>query len=384
MVKIGAMQDPYSILGVSRDVSQAELKQSYRRLAKALHPDRQPGDSAAAERFKDVSAAYHVLGDSKQRSRFDRGEIDAYGNRRAPFKRPGSKPKPAKQRASARNPGQAKPAGGQKAGAKSSSAAGNTHTASSDATSSPTTERGPAQGPTKDWIRDVDRGATEANDAKAGFDNFGFGGFSASDLFQPFFKNKRTTDKAEAADAAEAGSDTRYRLEIGLLDAIKGGKQRLSLKDGRDIFVNVPLGVEDGQIIRLKGQGGQSVAGKSASSKPGDALVEISITPHPYFRRSGNDIYMELPVTIGEAVEGGRIAVPTIDGPVSLTVPKGSNAGTRLRLRGKGILDAKAGTRGDQHLSLRIVLPSASDSFERLIRQWSKDNDYDVRAAFRN
>lgn len=354
------MQDPYSILGVSRNASQAELKQSYRRLAKELHPDRQPGDSAAAERFKDVAAAYHVLGDSKQRSRFDRGEIDAQGNRRAPFKRPGAKAKSAKQRANNKSSAQARAAGATpRSGFQSSSSARSTEHVSANA-----------------WTRTGAAGVVDPGETKPGFENFGFGGFSASDLFQPFFRHKRATDTDEPAGGA--GSDVRYRLEIGLLDAIKGGKKRLSLKDDRDIFVTVPVGVEDGQIIRLKGQGE-----KSASDRPGDALVEIAIAPHPYFTRSGRDIHLDLPVTIQEAVAGARIAVPTVDGPVSVTVPKGSNAGTRLRLRGKGAIEPKTGTRGDQHLTLRIVLPDADDSFNRLVKEWSKDNDYDVRALFR-
>jgi len=353
------MQDPYSILGVSRNVSQAELKQNYRRLAKELHPDRQPGDSAASERFKDISAAYHVLGDSKQRGRFDRGEIDAYGNRRQPFKRPSPK-----EKKSNRQTGNAK-----SAKANASAQGGFQSTAS---TASATSAKASATA----WTQPEAAATAPPGETKPGFENFGFGGFSASDLFQPFFRHKRATDDSD--DATRAGTDQRHRLEIDLLDAIKGGKKRLTLETGRDVFVNIPIGVEDGQIIRLKGQGG-----KSESTKPGDVLVEISIKPHAYFKREGRDVQLDLPVTISEAVEGARIAVPTIDGPVSVTVPKGSNAGTRLRLRGKGAIDPKSGSRGDQHLTLRIVLPDGDNIFNRLVKQWSKDNDYDVRSMFR-
>jgi len=357
------MQDPYTILGVSRNASQTEVKQSYRRLAKALHPDRQPGDSAAAERFKEISAAYHVLGDQRQRHKFDRGEIDANGNRRAPFKRPEPKSRSAKQRQNARN-------------GSTSGTSGNTAQAGAHASTS-------ANSASHDYARTwtqtgAGAGAAEAAEAKASFENFGFGGFSASDLFQPFFRHKRSTDEDDQEDGG-IGKDMRYRLEIGLLDAIKGGKQRLSLKDDRDIFVTVPVGVENGQIIRLKGQGE-----KAAKGRAGDALVEISIVPHAYFTRHGKDIHMDLPVTVQEAVQGARIAVPTIDGPVTVTVPKASNAGTRLRLRGKGAIEPKSGTRGDQHLTLKVVLPEANDGFDRLVNDWSKDNDYDVRALFRD
>ncbi len=355
------MQDPYSILGVSRNASQTELKQNYRRLAKELHPDRQPGDSAAAERFKDISAAYHVLGDSKQRVRFDRGEIDAYGNRRAPFKRPADKEKKSKQKTSSAKFAKTKASAGSQSGFHTSSSSA--HQASAGASANA-------------WTQADAVLAKEAGEPKSGFENFGFGGFSASDLFQPFFRYKRATDDNEASTAA--GNDQRYRLEIDLLDASKGGKKRLSLKSGRDVFINVPVGVENGQIIRLKGQGE-----KVENSNPGDALVEISITPHAYFRREGRDIQLDLPVTISEAVEGARIAVPTIDGPVSVTVPKGSNAGTRLRLRGKGAIEPKTGDRGDQHLTLRIVLPDSDNFFNRLVKEWSKGSDYDVRGIFR-
>jgi DnaJ-class molecular chaperone len=201
------MLDPYSVLGISRNASQAELKQTYRRLAKELHPDRQPKDSAAAERFKDVAAAYQVLGDSKQRNRFDRGEIDAYGNRRRPFKRQSAKPKGAKQRANSRTPAPGK------SGARDDRFSPGEFQASASSPAPENASQNASAG---------GGGAKDRGEQKSGFENFGFGGFSASDLFQPFFRHKRATDKD---DAAGRGADQRYRLEIGLLDAIKGGKK---------------------------------------------------------------------------------------------------------------------------------------------------------------
>jgi DnaJ-class molecular chaperone len=355
------MQDPYQILGISRRASQAEIKQNYRRLAKELHPDRQPGNATTADKFKEIAAAYHVLGDAKQRSRFDRGEIDANGNRQA-----GYQPPPPKQ---------GRPAGDARrqrarTSAKTSTGAGarspfgqDQATASGKTAGKPEFTAGPK-------APEVD--ATVENN---GFNNFGFGGFSASDIFQPFFRKDK---KAAPASTEASALDRHCKLQIGLLDAIKGGKKRMTLVPGQDVFVTVPPGVEDGQIIRLKGMGE-----KGRGKTMGDALVEISVKHHPWFVRVGNDIHVELPVTVQEAVLGAQVEVPTIDGPVSVRVPKGANAGVRLRLKGKGVIDRKNGTRGDQHLVIRIVLPENASEFEGMVKLWAPGNDYDVRESFR-
>lgn len=350
------MLDPYEVLGVSRGASQAEVKQSYRRLAKQWHPDRQQGDVLAAERFKEVAAAYHLLGDARQRSRFDRGEIDASGKRQANFRQSGAKRSRAKSRSAQR-----KSTGNRGQSEKASATASAANAAGAEAPQASA------------------KASEQTKVEAAAFENFGFGGFSASDIFQPFFRGKK--DSREDQPKGKAG-DHRYQLEIGLLDAIKGGKKRLTLENGNDVYVAVPAGVEEGQIIRLKGMGEAAKTGLGA--KPaGDALVEINILPHPVFVQVGQDIHVELPVTIQEAVLGAQIEVPTIDGPVSLTVPKGSNTNTRLRLRGKGVAERKTGVRGDQHMTLRIVLPENDKAFTHLVKDWAPGNDYDVRKGLR-
>jgi|GEM_PF-22478 DnaJ-class molecular chaperone len=351
-----AMLDPYQTLGISRRASQAEIKQNYRRLAKELHPDRQPGNASAAEKFKEIASAYHVLGDAKQRSKFDRGEIDANGNRQAGYRPPPPPPKPGARK-------QARPASSKAKNPFGAKQASPGKTSANFKT--------PPQAPPAP--------KAEATVEEGGFNNFGFGGFSATDIFQPLFrKDKKSPPTRGGAKQRESDLDRRCKLEIGLLDAIKGGKKRMTLTPGQDVFVTVPPGVEDGQIIRLKGMG-EKGKGKTV----GDALVEISVKHHPWFVRVGTDIHVELPVTIQEAVLGSVVEVPTIDGPVSVTVPKGSNAGVRLRLKGKGIVDTKSGTRGDQHLVIRVVLPDNATGFEKLVKQWAPGNDYDVRGNFR-
>ena len=353
------MLDPYQTLGISRQASQAEVKQNYRRLAKELHPDRQPGNSSAAEKFKEIASAYHVLGDARQRARFDRGEIDANGNNMAGYR-------PARPKAGQKNNARKRP----DADARAQTKTGNPFRASAKA--------GAAAGAktnTDNASATASAPNAEATVEEGGFNNFGFGGFSASDIFQPFFRKDK---KPAAAKENSSSLDRRYKLEIGLLDAIKGGKKRLSLASGQDVFVAVPPGVEDGQVIRLKGMGDKGIANTS-----GDALVEISVKHHPYFVRIGLDIHVELPITVQEAVMGTRIEVPTMDGPVSVAVPKGANTGVRLRLKGKGIVDAKSGKRGDQHLMVKVVLPDNEAGFEQLVREWAPGHDYDVRGNFR-
>jgi DnaJ-class molecular chaperone len=357
------MLDPYQTLGISRRASQAEIKQNYRRLAKELHPDRQPGNTSTVEKFKEIAAAYHVLGDARQRSKFDRGEIDANGNRMAGYQAP---PK-AKPQASPRKASRSTNA---KSGAKAKSPFGGAQQGAAGAAHQASAKAGAAVSGARPAAPEVD-----VTVESGGFNNFGFGGFSASDIFQPFFRKDK---KAPPGKNRGSDLDRHCKLEIGLLDAIKGGKKRLTLVPGQDVFVTVPPGVEDGQIIRLKGMGEQ---GKGKTT--GDALVEISVKHHPWFVRVGHDIHVELPVTVQEAVLGTSLEVPTIDGPVSVKVPKGSNAGVRLRLKGKGIVDIKSGKRGDQHLVIRIVLPEDQTEFEKLVRQWAPGNDYDVRGIFR-
>ncbi len=178
-----------------------------------------------------------------------------------------------------------------------------------------------------------------------------------SDLFGPGFGGGRGYSRMR-------GRDIRFTLEIDFLDSVNGAKRRVSLSEGRTLDVAIPAGVESGQVLRLKGQGGPGVQGGPA----GDALVELTVRAHPFFRREGQDIHMDLNISLTEAVEGGRVQAPTATGPVSLTIPAGSNTGKVLRLKGKGV----AG-HGDQFVRLQVVLPDAVDEdLKKFVKKWPK------------
>ena len=176
------------------------------------------------------------------------------------------------------------------------------------------------------------------------------------------------------------GADVSYTLPIDFLEAAKGAKKRVTMADGRTIDLTIPPGVHDRQTLRLKGQGMPGFEGGPA----GDAYVELHVQPHPYFERKDHNIHMDLPVSLPEAVLGGRIEVPTIDGPVTMTVPKGSNTGTTLRLRGRGVVDQRSGQRGDQYVRLQVALPKTADAeLEEAVRRWAANHPYDPRAELR-
>jgi DnaJ-class molecular chaperone len=298
------MKDPYTVLGVAKTASADEIKKSYRKLAKQLHPDLNPGNAEAAARFKDVSAAYDLLSDAEKRGKFDRGEIDSSGQER---------PEAAYYRSYAGGPQGAK----YRAGA----------------------------------------------------------GFDPSDLFADLF-GRGGRAGGGSGEFRMRGGDVAYALTVEFVEAAKGASKRLSFPDGRTLDVNVPPGTESGQVLRLRGQGQPGIGGGPA----GDALIEITVSPHAFFRREGNDVHVELPVTLTEAVEGGKITVPTIDGPVSMTVPAGSNTGTRLRLRGRGVAPKGSGA-GDQYVTLKLMLPREPDSaLKDFLKSWT-GREYDVRGA---
>jgi DnaJ-class molecular chaperone len=166
----------------------------------------------------------------------------------------------------------------------------------------------------------------------------------------------------------------RARLEIDLEDAIKGGKKRLGFSDGRMIDVNIPKGAADGQVLRLKGQGSPGRAG------PGDALIELVLRPHAVFRRDGDDLQMDLPVSVPDAVMGAKVEAPTPEGPVTLTIPRHSNSGAVLRLKGRGLPDARTGRRGDLMARLIVTLPDKPDAeLERFAEDWAKKRPYTPR-----
>lgn len=301
------MRDPYTVLGVSKTASQDEVKKAYRKLAKELHPDRNPGNAKLGERFKEVSAAYAIVGDEENRKKFDRGEIDVNGNERAA------------------GPGPGAGFGG---------------------------FRG-ARGPRREM-----------------FEEFGIGEDIFADLFGGGFRRG-----GGAGGFRARGADRKYALGVSFIDAARGGKRRITLPDGKSLDVAIPAGINDGQQIRLKGQGDPGSAGA------GDALIEVSVEPHPFFERRGNDIHLELPVSLREAVLGGRINAPTIDGMVTVNVPKSASSGTTLRLKGKGIKPRGADTAGDLYVKLKVLLPKKPDpALEKLVEDW--DEDSDIRAGF--
>jgi DnaJ-class molecular chaperone len=286
--------DPYRTLGVKRDASQEDIQKAYRRLAKKLHPDLNPGNKKAEEEFKDVSAAYDLLGDPDKRKRFDRGEIDASGAERA------------------------------------------------------------SHGFYRDYAERG--GASNPYTSDAGFADFG----SDEDIFAQLF------GRGGRENLRMRGQDSVYRLELDFLDAINGGKRQVTLPDGEALDVTIPPGTHDGQILRLRGKGKPGIGG----GKAGDALIEIQVRPHPEFIRKGDDIYIELPISLKEAVLGGKARAPTPSGPVSVNIPKWSNTGSVLRLRGKGVPRPDGG-RGDEYVTLKIMLPDKRDpELERFVATW--------------
>ncbi|MBO9709142.1 MAG: J domain-containing protein [Caulobacter sp.] len=315
-------RDPYLELGVSRTASADEIRKAFRKLAKQFHPDTNPGDKKAEERFKQVSAAFDIVGDAEKRKKFDAGEIDADG------------------RETMRGFGGAggNPFGGGGFGRGGFSRGG-----------------GGGEGPDidlNDLFGDILGRARGGGGAGGGFGGFGGGGGGGGGGFSP------------------KGADVRARLDIDLEEAIKGGKKRVAFSDGRTIDVTIPAGAQEGQTLRLKGQGSPGRGG------PGDAMIELAIKPHPIYRRENDTLVMDLPVSVPDAVLGGKVEAPTPDGPVTLTVPKGSNSGAKLRLKGRGLADGK-GKRGDLFARLIVTLPDAPDAeLEKFAETWREKRPY--------
>jgi DnaJ-class molecular chaperone len=312
------MRDPYSILGVPKSATAADVKKAFRRLAKQYHPD-QSTEPKAKEKFAEASAAYEILGDEKKRGAFDRGEIDAEGK------------------------------------------------------------------PKFHGFEGFSGGA-DPRRAGAGAEHFEFNvggrpgrggaqGFDPSDLFADLFGGRSGTRAGGRTQAAPKGEDVQANVTVSLADSVHGAKARVSLPTGRDLEISVPAGIEEGQQIRLKGQGQPSPLG----GQPGDAIVTVQIAKHPFFRVEGRDLRLDLPITLYEAVLGAKVNVPTLENPVELGVPAGSNGARTLRLRGKGLPNGKSG-RGDLLVSLKIVLPEdAKDDLEPLARTLAAKHAYDPR-----
>jgi DnaJ-class molecular chaperone len=304
--------DPYSVLGVAKTAKQEDITKAYRKLAKKLHPDLNPGDKAAEEKFKQITAAYDIIGDEEKRGRYDRGEIDASGQER----------------------------------------------------------------PQQRYYREYAGGEEGARyRSTAGYEDIG----AFSDLFGDLFGERGGMRGAAGGRRfSMRGQDAQYRLDVGFLDAVNGTKTRITLPDGGTLDVTIPPGVTDGQVLRLKGKGNPGMG----EGEPGDALIEIAVRPHPVFKREGDDIVVEVPITFDEAVLGGKVEVPTVTGRVSVTVPPGANNGQTLRLKGRGV---KRGNKaGDQLVKLSVVMPERiDDELKSFAEKWRESHRYDPRGKLK-
>lgn len=303
-------EDLYSVLGVQKTASAGEITKAYRKLAKKLHPDLNPGDTVAEDKFKQISHAYSILKDPEQRGKYDRGEIDASGQER----------------------------------------------------------------PQQQYYREYAGGPEGARyHSSAGFEDIG----AFSDLFGDMFGGAAGMrgGRRGGGQFSMRGQDAQYHLDISFLDAVNGTKQRITLPDGGTLDVTIPAGVSEGQVLRLKGKGMPGLGEGPA----GDALVEVGVKPHPVFKREGNDIVVDLPISFDEAVLGGKVEVPTIGGRVAVTVPAGSNTGQTLRLKGRGVKG-----KGDQLVKLTVMMPeTVDDDLKSFAEEWRKSHPYDPRGKLK-
>ncbi|KZD00665.1 MULTISPECIES: J domain-containing protein [unclassified Thalassospira] len=309
------MQDPYKTLGVAKNASQEEIKKAYRKLARELHPDVNPGDAKIEERFKKVSSAYHLLGDAERRKKFDNGEIDADGRETSPFA----------------------------------------------------------------------RGGGHAGGGFGGGDPFGgFSGANAEDIFDEIFGKGRARSGGggfggfggERKPRKVKGPNISYELSLDFAEAILGTTKRINLASGKSLEVRIPPGSENEQTLRLKGQGMAGINGGEA----GDALIKLHVHPDKTFRREGNDLHCDLAISLSEAILGGSIEVPIVDGKVNMKLPANANSGTKLRLRGKGAPYDRGNKRGDQYVHLTVKLPEErDDELVQFIKDWSEKHPYKAR-----
>jgi len=299
------MHEPRSIRASRREEGRhADIQSAFRKLAKKLHPDLNPGDKKAEDRFKEISAAYELLSDEEKRGRFDRGEIDMTGAEQAP----------------------------------------------------------------RHYYRDYASAGNAGNPYhnSAGYADFG----DSDDIFSSFF-SRRT----RGGDFHAQGQNRQYSMEVDFLDAVNGTKTQIRLPDGPALDLQIPPGTRDGQTLRLRGKGEAGIGG----GRPGDALVEIRVRPHRFYVRDGDDIRFDLPITLREAVLGGKVRAPTPSGPVNLTLPPHSNTGKVLRLKGKGV-PKKDGRSGDIYISLKIVLPNGPDQqLTDFMTGWTAGDEQDPR-----
>ena len=321
------MADLYSQLGVKRDAGEAEIKKAYRKLAKELHPDKNKGNANASERFSKVTRAYDILTDKDKRARYDRGELDEDGNPRSPFGYGGA----ARPGAGPGGPGFGRQPGPDFGGGEEID------------------------------LSDLFDGLFGGNAGQRRAAPGSFGGFGGFGTRRP-------------SAAAQKGADIAYRLPIVFDDAAALKEQRVTLAGGKTVSIKLPAGVEEGTKIRLAGQGQPGAGGN------GDAIVAISIKPHRFFTREGDNIRLDLPISLDEAVLGAKVKVPTVDGPVMLSVPAGTSSGKVLRLKGKGFT-AKSGQRGDQLVTLMIDVPAGDEELAAFVEGWGRKGKGNPRAG---
>ncbi len=325
------MRDPYEVLGVPRGAAAGQIKSAFRKLAKKHHPDANKDDPKAAERFAEANSAYEILGDEKKRKQFDAGEIDAEG-------------KPRFTGFEGMHPGGG--FGGFRGGA--------------------------GAGPDMNF-------ESFSWSPQGGQQRSSRGGFGGIDEILKEMMGGRARARAGGTPfepeefAPSPGQDVAASVTISLSDLAHGGSRRVYLPTGKEVDVKIPAGLSDGQQIRLKGQGFPGAGGT-----PGDAIITVNIAKHPYFERDGSNIRLELPITIYEAVLGGKVRVPTLDGAVELALPANTNSGRTFRLKGKGLPD-KAG-KGDLLATIRIMLPEQSDGdLDEPMRKMRDEKPYDPR-----
>ena len=318
------MRDPYEVLGVPRGASAAAIKSAYRKLAKKHHPDSNKNDPKAAERFSEINSANEIIGDEDKRKQFDRGEIDAEGKPR--FQGfPGGDP------------------------------------------------RGRAGG----------RGGFESHSFRTGGGPGGAGGAGFEDILNSMFGGAGRGGRPGGGRTFEFDTggigldlDLNVAMTVSLEELVKGGEKRVRLPTGKELNVRIPAGVVAGQQIRLKGQG-ETAPGHP----PGDLLITVSIAPHAFFKVDGSDLRLDLPITLYEAVLGGKVRVPTLGSAVELSIPKNTSSGRIFRLKGKGL--PKAGAAGDLFVTTRIILPDGNDAeLEALMEKWRDGHPYNPRSDF--
>jgi DnaJ-class molecular chaperone len=319
------MRDPYEVLGVPRGASAAAIKSAYRKLAKKHHPDANKNDPKSAARFSELNSANEIIGDETKRKQFDRGEIDAEGKPRF----------------------QGFPGGDPRA-------------------------RGASPG-----------GGFESRTFRSGGGAGGFGGGAFEDILNSMFSGAARgggrTGAGTAFDFEPGGIaldlDLSVAMSVSLEESVNGAEKRIRLPTGKELNVKIPAGVAAGQQIRLKGQG-ETAPGHP----PGDLLITVSIAPHAFFKVDGNDLRVDLPITLYEAVLGGKVRVPTLGNAVELSIPKNTSSGRTFRLKGKGLPKAGSAT-GDLFVTARIVLPDGHDSeLEALMQKWRDGRPYNPRS----